>query len=66
MAKETSHALVTDPNAELTDGSQHSLFGMLALVAILILLAVAGWSLYDWAPPTAVSNAPTNSQPTTR
>ena len=48
MVKETSHARVTDPNADLAGRSQDSVIGMLALVAILILLAVAGWSLYDW------------------
>ena len=50
MTKETSHAEVTDPNAELAGGSQHSLIGMIALVIILIVLAIAGWSLYDWSP----------------
>jgi hypothetical protein len=64
MVKETSHAQVTDPNAELAGGSQHSLIGMLALVAILILLAIAGWSLYDWTPRTPVGNAPATPQPT--
>ena len=58
MVKETSHALVTDPNAEFADGSQHSLVGMLALVVILILLAVAGWSLYDWPPSRPAGKTP--------
>jgi hypothetical protein len=58
MVKETSHALVTDPNAELADGSRHSLVGMLALVAILILLGVASWFLYDWTPSRPADNTP--------
>ena len=64
MTKETSHAEVTDPNAELAAGSQHSLVAMIALVIILIVFAIAGWSLYDWSPkkaqavPTAPSAAP--------
>jgi hypothetical protein len=66
MVKETSHALVTDPNAELADGSQHSLVGMLALVVVLILLAVAGWSHYDWIPPAPAGNTPTTLQPANR
>ncbi len=32
MTKETFLAEVTDPNAELASGSQHSLIGMIALV----------------------------------
>ena len=64
MTKETSHAEVTDPNAELAGGSQQSLIGMITLVIILIVLALAGWSLYDWSPkeaqavPMAPSAAP--------
>jgi hypothetical protein len=42
MTKETSHVKVTDPNAELAGGSQHSLIGMICLVVILIVLAIAG------------------------
>jgi hypothetical protein len=53
MTTETSHAEVTDPNAELADSSQHSIIGMIALVIILILLALAGWSIYDWTPKTS-------------
>jgi len=64
MTKETSHAQVTDPNAELAGSSQHSIAGMIALVIVLILLALAGWSLYDWNPkdvaraPAAPTSAP--------
>jgi hypothetical protein len=57
MVKETWHALGTDPNAELADGSRHGLVGVLALVVILILLAVSGWSLYDWNPEKAARAA---------
>ncbi len=61
MVKETSHARVTDPNADLAGRSQDSVIGMLALVAILILLAVAGWSLYD-RTPRAPGHAPVAPQ----
>ena len=63
MTKETSHAQVTDPNAELAGSSQSSIIGMLSLVVVLILLAIGGWSLYDWSPKemaksTAAPEAP--------
>jgi len=50
LTKETSHARVTDPNVELAGVSQHSVIGMVSLVIVLVLLAMAGWSLYDWTP----------------
>jgi len=58
MTKETSHAEVTDPNVALAGASQHSLIGMIALVIILVLLGIAGWSLYDWSPQKATRAAP--------
>jgi hypothetical protein len=52
MVKKTSHARVTDPNAELAGNSKNSVIGMLSLVIVLILLAIGGWALYagHWNP----------------